>query len=421
MAASVKGFCTQAGVGSSFGDIYLIDGQRTPFGKLSGSLASVSPTDLGIVASRAALAKAKVPASDVDQVIVANIGQASADTFFLARHIALYSGVPLHVPALLAQRICGSGIEALGLAAEQVGMGKGRVVLACGTETMSRYPVASFGIRQGFSLGKPEFIDLLWEALNDTAAVPMGHTADNLAKRYGLSRDAVDEFALASQVKCAVSIERGYFNEEIVPVPAAALLLAPNLRPRKMRTATGKDVLTDEHPRKTSLEKLASLKPVFTENGPTTAGNASGIVDGACAAVVAGADYVQDHGLKPLGKILGVVSVGVSPEIMGIGPAPAIQTLLSELKMQLSDVDRFEINEAFGAQCLAVARELKLDPSRLNVNGGAIALGHPLAATGVRLAVTCLRALREQGKALGVVSACIGGGQGIAMLLEASQ
>lgn len=419
MSTQIKGFHGPKGVGAVFTGISLVDGRRTPFGKMSGGLSSVSPTDLGILASRAALQAANVPGSSVDQAIAANIGQSSADTFFSARHIGLYSGLPLEAPALLVQRICGSGIETLGLAAEQIAIGKARCVLACGTETMSRFPVVSFSVRQGFTIGKPEFIDLLWEALNDSAAVPMGHTADNLARKYSLTRKEVDEFALASQMKCAAARERGYFAGEIAAVAGSGVLEASGLKPRKYRAANPAGVSADEHPRKTSLEKLAALAPVFTNEGPTTAGTASGIVDGACAAVVASEDFVKANGLKEMGRILGVASVGVPPDIMGIGPTPAIRVLLSELGMTLKNVDLFEINEAFGAQCLAVARDLDLDLAKLNVNGGAIAIGHPLAATGVRLAVTCLRALREKGKHMGIVSACIGGGQGIAMALEA--
>jgi acetyl-CoA C-acetyltransferase len=420
MKASVQGFMDkQVGSGALFNDIYLIDGKRTPFGKYVGGLSTVSPTDLGILASRAAIDASGVPAGDIDQTIVANIGQASADSFFLPRHIALYSGAPLESTALMTQRICGSGVELLGQAAEQIALGKANLVLGCGTDAMSRYPLASYSARQGFPLGRPEFIDLLWEALNDTAAVPMGCTADNLAREYSLSREDVDAFAARSQQRYASAQAAGFFQQEIVPVVAKGALETAGLKPRQYRCNNREGVAADEHPRQSSMEELARLPFVFSKEGPSTAGNASGIVDGAAALLVASGDYVRGNGLKPLGKIRGITATGVKPEIMGIGPVPAIRLLLARMGLTLNDIDRFEINEAFSAQCLAVARALDLDQDKLNVNGGAIAIGHPLAATGVRLALTCLKTLQRDKKQLGIASACIGGGQGIAMVLEA--
>lgn len=420
MKASVQGFQDkQAGSGALFEDIYLLEGKRTPFGKYTGSLSTVSPTDLGILASRAAIEASGVPAGDIDQTIVANIGQASADSFFLPRHIALYSGAPLESTALLTQRICGSGAELLGQAAEQIALGKAQLVLGCGTDTMSRFPLASYSARQGFQLGRPEFIDLLWEALNDTAAVPMGCTADNLAREYSLSRQDVDAFAMRSQERYAAALAAGFFAGEIVPVAPQGVLEMANYKPRKYRLNGREAVSADEHPRRTTPEQLAKLPFVFTKDGPTTAGSASGIVDGAASLLVASGDYVRAHGLKPLGKIRGFASTGVQPEIMGIGPVPAIRLLLKQMGLALGDIDRFEINEAFSAQCLAVARALELDQDKLNVNGGAIAIGHPLGATGVRLVLTCLKTLQRDKKQLGIASACIGGGQGIAMVVEA--
>lgn len=420
MKASVKGFQDkQAGSGALFEDIYLLEGKRTPFGKYTGSLSTVSPTDLGILASRAAIEASGVPAGDIDQTIVANIGQASADSFFLPRHIALYSGAPLESTALLTQRICGSGAELLGQAAEQIALGKAQLVLGCGTDTMSRFPLASYSARQGFQLGRPEFIDLLWEALNDTAAVPMGCTADNLAREYALSREDVDAFAMRSQERYAAAQAAGFFAGEIVPVAPQGVLEMANFKPRKYRINGREAISADEHPRRTTPEQLAKLPFVFTKEGPTTAGSASGIVDGAASLLVASGDYVRAHGLKPLGKIRGFASTGVQPDIMGIGPVPSIRLLLKQMGLTLGDIDRFEINEAFSAQCLAVARALELDQDKLNVNGGAIAIGHPLGATGVRLVLTCLKTLQRDKKQLGIASACIGGGQGIAMVVEA--
>ncbi len=420
MKASVQGFQNkQAGSGALFEDIYLLDGKRTPFGKYTGGLSTVSPTDLGIFASRAAIAAAGVPAADIDQTIVANIGQASADSFFLPRHVALYAGAPIASTAVLTQRICGSGVELLGQAAEQIALGKANLILGCGTDTMSRFPLASYSARQGFQLGRPEFVDLLWEALNDTAAVPMGATADNLAREYALTREEVDAFALRSQQRYANAAEAGFFQQEITPVEAKGVLEMEGFNPRKYRCNGRNGISADEHPRQATMEELGKLPFVFSKEGPTTAGSASGIVDGAAALMVASGDYVRAHGLKPLGKIRGFASTGVQPEIMGIGPVPAIRLLLTQMGLKIGDIDRFEINEAFSAQCLAVARALELDQDKLNVNGGAIAIGHPLGATGVRLALTCLKTLQRDGKQLGIASACIGGGQGIAMVVEA--
>ncbi len=420
MSATVKGFFSKAGgSGAIFEDIYVVAGKRTPFGKLTGSLSTVSPTDLAIMSSRAALEAAQIDPLEVDQLIAANIGVASADAFFLPRHIALYSGMRLEAPAVMAQRICGSGIEVIGQAAEQIALGKASTVLAVGTETMSRFPLASFSARQGFSIGRPEFIDLLWEALGDTAAVPMGQTADILAKKFAVGREEVDRFAESSQRKYFEAQQAGFFKDEIVRIAKSGIFERTDLKPRKYKLKEGQDLEADEHPRNTSFEKLNGLSPVFTPDGPTTAGNASGIVDGACSVIVASGDYVRRHGLKPIGKIRGFVSVGVEPQIMGIGPAPAIRSLLGALNMKLNDIDLFEINEAFGAQCLSVAKDLELDLSKLNIHGGAIAVGHPLAATGTRLVTTLLRSLHSKKRSLGIASACIGGGQGIAMAVEA--
>ncbi len=419
MSVSIKGYNSrEGGIGVLFDDIYIIDGKRTPFGKFTGSLSTVSPTDLGIHASKAALNASEIDGGEVDQVIVANIGQANSDCFFLPRHIALYAGTPLTAPALLVQRICGSGVEVLGQAAEQIALGKANVVLGCGTDTMSRYPLVSYSARQGFPLGRPDYVDLLWEALNDTAAVPMGRTADNLAAKYGLSREEVDDYAFRSQNRYAAAKDAGFFDGEITSVPARGEFTLGDLIPRKFKCANRDGLAYDEHPRQTSLENLAALRPVFSKHGPTTAGNASGIVDGAASLLVASGDYVRTHGLKPIGKIRGYSSAGVEAHLMGIGPVPAIRSLLNALEMEVSDIDRYEINEAFSAQVLSCARELGIDEETLNVNGGAVALGHPLGVTGLRLAHTALRTLHRDDKQFGVASACIGGGQGIAMVVE---
>ena len=419
MSVTMKGYNSrEGGIGILFDDIYLINGKRTPFGKFTGSLSTISPTDLGIHASKAALAASGIDGGEVDQVITANIGQAASDCFFLPRHIALYAGTPLTTPAVLVQRICGSGIEVIGQAAEQIALGKANVVLGCGTDTMSRYPLVSYSARQGFPLGRPDYVDLLWEALNDTAAVPMGRTADNLAAKYALSREEVDAYAFRSQNRYAAACEAGFFDGEITSVPARGEFSLGDLIPRKFKCANRDGLAHDEHPRQTTLEILAGLRPVFSKEGPTTAGNASGIVDGAASVLVASGDYVRSHGLETLGRIRGFSSVGVEPDHMGIGPVPAIRSLLDALEMQVSDIDRYEINEAFSAQVLSCARALDIDEEKLNVNGGAVALGHPLGVTGVRLAHSVLRTLQRDDGQFGVASACIGGGQGIAMVVE---
>ncbi len=415
----VKGYSSKnQGIGAMFEDIYLIDGRRTPFGKMKGTMATVSPTDLAIMSSKAVIKETGIDPSLIDQTIVANICAGSADSFFLPRHIALYSGAPIPAPAVLMQRICGSGIEVIGQAAEQIGLGKGHLILAAGTENMTRMPLVSFAGRMGTDLGKPGFEDMLWEALNDTAAVPMGATADNLAREYNLNRAEVDAIALASQERYAKAHSQGFFKGEIAGIDAKGVFEAQGLKPRKWKL-NGKDPIdTDENPRATNMEALFKLAPVFSKEGPTTAGNASGIVDGACSVLLASRDFIQAHKIKPLGKIKAYASVGCRPDIMGIGPVPAIQSVLGELKMNIDDIDLFEVNEAFAAQCLAVSHALKIDHAKLNIHGGAIAIGHPLAATGLRLVTTLLKSLHKYNKQTGVASACIGGGQGIAMVVE---
>ncbi|MDC0980332.1 thiolase family protein [Bdellovibrionales bacterium] len=415
--AEVRGFYSDKGVGALFSDLYFVDGQRTAFGKYTGALSTVSPTDLGIFSTKAVLESSGVRPEAVDQTIVANIGQSSADSLFLPRHIALYSGVPLEVPALMVQRVCGSGIEVIGQAAEQIAMGKAQVVLGVGTETMSLYPVASYGARQGFPLGRPQYIDFLWEALTDSAAVPMGRTADNIAAKMGLTRTAVDEFSLQSQERFFKAEREGFFKGEIVEV-ANRVFECEGLNSRKVKLNKTKSFSVDDNARETTLEKLSALPAIFSKEGPTTAGSASGIVDGACSVIVASQAAVESEGLKPMGRVLGVASAGLDPHYMGLGPVPAIQLLLSKMKLTVGEIDLFEINEAFGAQCLGCASLLNIDLAKLNVHGGAIALGHPLATTGTRLVTTLLRSLKQHGKKRGVASACIGGGQGIAMAVE---
>ncbi len=406
----------------TFDDVVLMGGARTPFGALAGSLARLSPTDLGIVASRAALDRCQVAPTEVDQAVVANIGQASYDAYFVARHIALYAGLPQSVPALQVQRICASGIETLITAAEQISLGKAETVLCCGAESMSRAPTASFGNRMGYHLGDVVFRDMLWEALDDTAAgTTMGGTAENIAAEYGITREDVDAFAFESQKRAATSATRGYFCDEIAPV-SSTTFEADGLEPRSIRVGKkGTVVMQDEHVRPTTLEGLASLPPAFNKNGIQTAGNSAGIVDGAAAAIVTTADHAKRTNRKPMARIIASASCGVDPKLMGIGPVPSIKLLLDLTGLSIDDIDLFEINEAFAAQVIASERLLGIDHERVNINGGAVALGHPLAATGVRLALTVTRALKERGGRYGIASACIGGGQGTAMLVEAEE
>ena len=405
------------GLRATFDDAWLIDGVRTPFVDYRGALSGISPIDLGIKAARAAIARAGVDAADIGTTIAGSMAQASFDAYVTPRHIGLYAGVPVEQPAHLVQRICGTGLEVLVQASDAVSLGRVDLALGVGTESMSRNPIAAYTHRNGFAMGQVEFKDFLWEALYDPAAcVNMGDTAENLARQYGITRDEVDRFAERSFARAMAARETGFFADEIVPVVSESFAIE-GLEPRGIRLGKGVDkVDTDSHVRPSPYEVLAKLKPAF--GGVQTGGNSSAIVDGAAAALVASRDYVRAKGLKPLARIRAGVSVGVPPHIMGIGPAPAIRAVLDATGLTLEQIDRIEINEAFGAQTLACVRELGLDEDKLNVNGGAIAIGHPLGATGVRLALTLARELKRSGLRYGIASACIGGGQGIAVLIE---
>lgn len=416
----MKGFYDKKkGIGILFEDIFLVNGMRTPFGKYCGTLAQVSPTDLGIIASRAALQKSKIDPGDIDQLIAANIGQSSYDAYFLPRHIGLFSGLPVEVPALMVQRICGSGFETLITAAEQITLGKAASVLCVGTENMSLSPTVSFGNRLGYLLGRPVFKDMLWEALDDTAAgYPMGFTAENVAGMYKITRQDCDAYALMSFQRALAARNNKLVEEEITPVNSG-VFEREGLKSRKVRLAGGvKDFVTDEQVRDTTLEALAKLNPIFSEVGVLTAGNCSGIVDAAASAVVADLKFIQSRKLSPLSKIIAGASCGVDPKLMGLGPVPAIRLLLEITGLKISDIGLFEINEAFSAQVIGCERELKIDRDTLNVNGGAIAIGHPLAATGLRLSLTISREMNLRKIKYGIASACIGGGQGTAILFE---
>lgn len=401
---------------STYDDVWLLDGVRTPFIEYNTALGLVSPTDLGIKVAREVFRRSGVTPADIDTVVAGNVAQTSFDAYVLPKHIAIYSGVSVEVPAHLVQRVCGTGIEAILQAADSIKLGKAELGLVVGTESMSRNPIAAYTHRSGFRMGQVEFKDFLWEALLDPACnLTMGGTAEKLAKQYGITREDVDEFAAESFARAIAAQKRCFLSGEIVAV-ISELFELQNYAPREIRLPRGVEKLSeDTHIRPSPLEVLAKLRPSF--GGVQTGGNSSGIVDGAAATLVASGRYVKDHKKEPLARVVAGAVVGVAPEVMGIAPVPAIQKLLQLVGMSLPQIDRIEINEAFGAQVLACQRELGLDRAKLNVNGGAIAIGHPLAATGIRLAITVARELKQSGLRYGVASACIGGGQGIALLV----
>jgi acetyl-CoA acetyltransferase family protein len=387
-------------------EVYVMQGARTPFGAFGGAFKDVSAIELGAAAARGAIERSGVDVASIDHVIFGNVIQTSPDAVYMARHVGLRAGVPVEVPALTVNRLCGSGLQAMISGAQAMMLGEADTILAGGTENMSQAPFQSYGARWGLRLGNAQLTDYLWEALTDTyAGCDMANTAENLAERYGISREEVDEYALRSQQETRRAQEQCYFSAEIVPVAVKA----------KRGEVT---VERDEHPRpETTSEGLAKLPPVFRKDGVVTAGNASGIVDGAAAVILATEEVVSEA--KPLGKIVSWATVGVDPTIMGIGPAKAIPLALERAGLALDDVDLVEVNEAFAPQYLAVERELGLDRTKTNVNGGAIALGHPLGASGARIGLHLLLELRRRGGKFGVASACIGGGQGIAVVFEA--
>ena len=405
------------GLISQYNDVWLLDGVRTPFADYNTVLGLVSPIDLGIKVAREVFQRSGVSAGLVGTVIAGSMAQASFDAYLLPRHIGLYSGVPLEVPAQLAQRVCGTGMELILQAGDAIQLGKVDVALTVGAESMSRNPIAAYTHRGGFRMGQVEFKDFLWEALLDTCPdVTMGGSSENLAKRYSISRDDVDRFAVESFARAMSARESCFVSGEICAITNEQFDLA-GYKPRGIRLPRGVDTLTqDTHVRPSSLETLTKLPPAF--GGVQTAGNSSAIVDGAAAALVASSTLSRRHSKPPLAKVLAGAAVGVPPEIMGIGPVPAIRAVLESAGLTVDQIDRFEINEAFAAQILACERELGLDHAKVNVNGGAIAIGHPLAATGVRLLVTLARELKRSGGKYGIASACIGGGQGIAVLIE---
>ena len=389
-------------------DVVILGGARTPMTEYVGAFRDVSALELGAHAARAALERTGTQADWVDHVVMGNALQTSGDAIYGARHVGLKAGVPVETPALTVNRLCGSGIQSVVSAAQMIRLGESRLALAGGMENMTQAPHVIRGARSGLRLGEGKLEDSLMVALLDThCGLYMAQTSDRLAREHGISREDMDAYALRSQRSAAAAVERGVLSEEIVPVDVMV--------GRKTVRVERDDHLRPE----TTLEGLAALKPAFGKDGLVTAGNASGIVDGAAALVVAGRDEASRRGLKPLASIVAWAVAGVPPEIMGIGPVPASRKALAAAGLSLKDIDLLEVNEAFAGQYLAVEKDLGLEREKTNVNGGAIALGHPLAATGTRLLLTLALELRRRGKRHGLATACIGGGQGIAMILKA--
>lgn len=398
------------GTQNSTRDIVFLSGVRTPFGTFGGSLRDVSAIDLGVIASKAALERANIAPSSVQQTIFGNVLYTTNDSLYFARHVALKAGCPTESPALTVNRLCGSGFQAVVSGALEILTGEAEVCLVGGAESMSQAPHAVRGIRWGVPLGRsPVLEDTLTEGLKDSfAAVSMADTAENLAEQYSIDRAASDAFALRSQQLAHDAWNAGVFRDEVVPVQVK------NPKTRQMESFA-----RDEHMRPDSTaEGLAKLRPAFREGGIVTAGNASGIGDGAAAMVIASAEYAERNALKPLGRLVAWGLAGVDPRIMGIGPVPATRAALERAGMTLDQMDIIEVNEAFASQTCAVEFELKIPREKLNLQGGAIAMSHPLAASGARITVHLLHALRASGKRYGLGTACIGGGQGIAVIVE---
>ena len=392
------------------GDIAIVSGARTPFGRYCGKLKDFTAQELGAIAGKGAIERAGLEPQEFDHAVFGNAQQTSGDALYGARHVGLRAGLPIETAALTVNRLCGSGMQAIVNAAQMIQLGEAKVVLAGGMEAMSQAPFVIRG-RDGFSLapgGKLE--DSLMVALLDSyCGLYMANTAELYGEQQGITRQAQDEFALRSQQKADAAYKDGRLREELVPVPQR----------NSKGEATGESLTEDDHRRpQTTMEGLAKLKPAFGKKGTVTAGNASGIVDGGAAVVVMSLENALKRGLKPLGRIVSWGVAGVDPKLMGRGPVPATKVALEKAGLSLDYIDLIEVNEAFAAQYLAVEKELGLDREKVNVNGGAIALGHPLGATGTRLVITLLYELRRRKKKYGLATACIGGGQGIAMVVE---
>jgi acetyl-CoA acyltransferase 2 len=391
-------------------DIAIVNGARTPMGRYCGKLKDFTAQELGAIASVEAMKRSGVEPGEIDHCVMGNAQQTSGDAIYGARHVALKAGVPIEVPALTVNRLCGSGMQSVVTAAQMIQLGEAKMVLAGGIESMSQAPHVIRGMRWGVGFGEGKLEDSLMVALLDSyCGLYMANTAELYAEQQGITREMQDEFALRSQ-KCADdAYKAGRLQEELTPVP---------LRNRKGES-TGETFNEDDHRRpETTMDSLRKLKASFGKNGTVTAGNASGIVDGGAATVVMSLADAEKRNLKPMGRIVNWGIAGVDPKIMGSGPVPATRIALKKAGMKLEDLDLIEVNEAFAAQYLAVEKELGLDRSKVNVNGGAIALGHPLGATGTRLLVTMLYELRRRKAKYGMTTACIGGGQGISVIVE---
>jgi acetyl-CoA C-acetyltransferase len=391
-------------------NVYLAGAVRTPIGRYGGALAGLTPAELGETVAAESLRRAGLKPEDVQEVVWGCARQAGAGPN-VSRQIAYRAGVPETVPAYTVNQACGSGLKAVILAAQEVMLGRARAVLAGGVESMSRVPYFAEGARWGLRMGDAQLVDGMYRDgfLDPLSGLLMGETAENLARRYDISRDEQDEYALRTQQRAAAAIEGGRFDEEIVPV---------ELKGRKGERVS---FARDEHPRAGStIEALRKLPPVFSKEGTVTAGNSSGITDGAAAVVVIGEEALQGAGgaCEPLARVVDYEFAGVAPEVMGLGPVPAVRRLLERRRLALDDVDLIELNEAFAAQVIACDRELRFDPTRLNVNGGAIALGHPIGCTGVRITATLLHEMKKRGARLGLSTLCVSGGLGIALLVE---
>ena len=389
-------------------NVYLAASVRTPIGRFGGMLASSTAADLGVAVARTSLERARLHPDQVQQSIWGCARQAGGGPN-VARQITYRAGVPETVPAFTVNQACGSGLQAIILAAQQIILGRAEVVLAGGTESMSRVPYFAEGARWGMRMGNTELVDGMYrDGFNDPlSGLVMGETAENLARQYRISRDEQDEYALRSQQRAQAAIESGRFDAEIVPL---------EIKGRKVEATS---FARDEHPRAgTTRQDLAKLAPVFSKDGTVTAGNSSGITDGAAAVVVMSEAALETSGALPQARIVDYEVTGVAPEIMGISPVPAIRSLLTRQNLALKDIDLIELNEAFGAQVIACDRELNFDPDRLNVNGGAIALGHPIGCTGVRITTTLLHELSRRSGRLGLSTLCVSGGMGLALLVE---
>ncbi|XP_017744131.1 PREDICTED: 3-ketoacyl-CoA thiolase, mitochondrial [Rhinopithecus bieti] len=390
--------------------VFVVAAKRTPFGAYGGLLKDFTATDLSEFAAKAALSAGKVSPETVDSVIIGNVMQNSSNAIYLARHVGLRVGVPKETPALTINRLCGSGFQSIVNGCQEICVKDAEVVLCGGTESMSQAPYRVGNVRFGTKLGSDiKLEDSLWAGLTDQhVQLPMAMTAENLAVKHKISREECDKYALQSQQRWKAANDAGYFNDEMAPI--------------EVKTKKGKQTMqVDEHARpQTTLEQLQKLPPVFKKDGTVTAGNASGIADGAGAVIIASEDAVKKHNFTPLARIVGYFVSGCDPSIMGIGPVPAINGALKKAGLSLKDMDLVEVNEAFAPQYLAVEKSLNLDISKTNVNGGAIALGHPLGGSGSRITAHLVHELRRRGGKYAVGSACIGGGQGIAVIIQST-